>query len=88
MNIVQAATGCFRFSKNKSVTVITTMNTPGLLYRLVFGNAIRKAVITGTFWKMGYKNRKWINLSMVKSTSDKKRKQWLIQLEKRFSVLN
>jgi hypothetical protein len=34
------------------------MNTPGILYRLVFGNAIRKAIITGTFWKMGYKNRK------------------------------
>lgn len=73
------------FPKLKSVTVITTMNTPGLLYRLIFGNAIRKAMITGTFWKMGYRNRKWINLSMVKAASDAKRKKWLQQLEKRFS---
>lgn len=75
------------FKNVKSVTVITTMNTPGFLYRLVFGNAIRKAIITGTFWKMGYKNRKWINLSMVKAASDKKRKRWLTNLENKFAAL-
>src|SRR5882724_1207903 len=46
-----------RFHRLKGVTVITTMNTPSLVYRLVFGNAIRKALFAGTFWKMGYKNR-------------------------------
>lgn len=76
------------FKKVKSVTVITTMNTPGIFYRLLFGNAIKKAVITGTFWKMGYKNRKWINLSMVKMVSDTKRKKWLTRLEHKFSALN
>jgi NAD(P)H dehydrogenase (quinone) len=73
------------FKKIKSVTVITTMNTPSIFYRLLFGNAIKKAIITGTFWKMGYKNRKWINLSMVKMVSDNKRKKWLNEIEKRFA---
>ncbi len=74
------------FKRLKSVTVITTMNTPSFLYRIVFGNAIRKAVITGTFWKMGYKNRKWINIGFVKSMSHEKRTQWLTRLEKRFAA--
>lgn len=71
----------------KSVTVITTMNAPSIVYRLLFGNAIQRAVVRGTFWKIGYKNRKWINLGMVKMVSDKKRKKWLVRLEKRFAAL-
>ncbi|MGC4035204.1 MAG: NAD(P)H-dependent oxidoreductase [Chitinophagaceae bacterium] len=76
-----------RWEKLKSVTVITTMNTANLVYRFIFGNAIRKSILSGTFWKMGYKNRKWINLSMVKMVSDKKRKKWLANLEHRFETL-
>jgi len=75
------------FKKLKSITIITTMNTPSLLYRLVFGNAIRKALITGTFWKMGYKNLKWLNFGMVKNVSNKRRKKWLILLEQKFSKI-
>jgi len=75
------------FRNIKSVTVITTMNTPRILYRLIFGNAIRKAIITGTFWKTGYKKRKWISFNMVKMISDAKRKKWLDKLEKRFEVI-
>lgn len=75
------------FKKIKSVTVITTMNTPGIIYRLVFGNAVKKAMLTGTFWKIGYKNRKWISLNMVKMVSDQKRKGWLYKIEKRFENL-
>lgn len=71
-----------------NIETITTMNTPRLLYRLVFGNAVRKAVMTGTFWKMGYRNRKWISLNRVKMVSEKKRKNWLARLEKRFAALN
>jgi hypothetical protein len=43
--------------------------------------------MTGTFWKLGYKNRKWINLSMVKFVSDTKRGKWLAKLENRFASL-
>jgi NAD(P)H dehydrogenase (quinone) len=75
------------FKKIKGVTVITTMNTPRLLYRLIFGNAVKKALLTGTFWKTGYKNRKWIHLTGVKSASVEKRRKWLEQIEKRFEEM-
>jgi len=66
----------------KGVTVITTMNTPSILYRIIFGNAIQKSLMRGTFWKIGYKNRKWISFNMVKQVTDQKRKMWLAKLEK------
>ncbi len=75
------------FTKLKAVTLITTMNTPGFLYRLLFGNAIKKAMLLGTFWKMGYKNRKWISFNQVKMVSQEKRTKWLTELENKFSKL-
>ncbi|WP_163718588.1 NAD(P)H-dependent oxidoreductase [Mangrovibacterium lignilyticum] len=65
----------------KSVTVITTMNTPKLLYRIIFGNAVQKAIMRGTFWKLGYKNRTWMSFNMVKQVSEEKRKSWLTKIE-------
>jgi putative NADPH-quinone reductase len=73
-----------RFHKLKSITLITTMNTPSLVYRLIFGNAIKRALFAGTFWKLGYKNRKWISFNMVKFVKEEKRAKWLKQLENRF----
>jgi putative NADPH-quinone reductase len=69
----------------KGLSFITTMNTPRILYRLIFGNAIQKALMIGTFWKLGYKNRKWISFNMVKSVSEEKRKMWLNRVENVFS---
>ncbi|WP_298443089.1 NAD(P)H-dependent oxidoreductase [uncultured Ferrimonas sp.] len=74
--------------KLKGVTLITTMNTPSLAYRLLFGNAISKALLMGTFWKIGIKQRKWINLSSVKSTSPTQRQRWLDKLHQRFAELS
>ncbi|TWI98162.1 putative NADPH-quinone reductase [Mucilaginibacter frigoritolerans] len=76
-----------RWKGLNSVTVITTMNTPSFVYRLAFGNAIKKAIFNGTFWKLGFKNRKWISFNMVKFVDDQKRTKWLHQLEKRFEKL-
>ena len=76
-----------KLEKIKGVTLITTMNTPGLLYRLLFGNAIKKTFLIGTLWKTGYKNRKWINLTMVKTASEKKRIKWLRDIEYKFAHL-
>jgi NAD(P)H dehydrogenase (quinone) len=76
-----------RFHQLKSVTLITTMNTPSLIYRLAFGNAIKRALFTGTFWKLGYKNRKWISFNMVKFVKQEKRVKWLEQLEERYAKL-
>jgi NAD(P)H dehydrogenase (quinone) len=75
------------FLKLNGVTLITTMNTASFFYWAMFGNAVKKAIMLGTFWKTGYKNRKWINLSMVKFVSDKKRKKWLLNIEKHFEQL-
>ena len=65
----------------KGVTVITTMNTPSIIYRFVFGNAIKRALLTGTFWKIGIRNRKWISFSNVKSRTNEKRQAWLARIE-------
>jgi NAD(P)H dehydrogenase (quinone) len=73
-----------RWNGLNSITVITTMNTPSLVYRLLFGNAVKKAIFSGTFWKLGFKNRKWISFNMVKFVSQQKREKWLMQLEERF----
>jgi NAD(P)H dehydrogenase (quinone) len=74
-----------RWHKLQGITIITTMNTPSIFYRLIFGNAIKKALFTGTFWKLGYRNRKWIKFSMVKFVSQEKRIRWLHRLEERFA---
>jgi putative NADPH-quinone reductase len=71
----------------KGITAITTMNTPRVLYRIIFGDAIQKAIMRGTFWKLGYKNRKWISFNMVKQVSDEKRKLWLTKIEGRFAKM-
>ena len=75
-------------SRLKGVSMITTMNTPSILYRLIFGNAIKKAVLLGTFWKIGIKRREWISLTNVKSATKEKREGWLRDLEMKFSVLD
>ena len=76
-----------KWEKIKSITLITTMNTPRLGYKLIFGNAVKRALFTGTFWKMGYRNRKWISLNMVKFVSTNKRRKWLLKIEERFANL-
>jgi NAD(P)H dehydrogenase (quinone) len=73
--------------KVKGVTMITTMNTPGILYWGLFSNAVQRAFMRGTFWKMGYKNRKWISFNMVKMVTNNKRKKWLTDIENRFMNL-
>lgn len=69
-------------SNLKQTTIITTMNTPKYIYQFVFGNAIKKAMISGTLKKTGIKNVKWINLSGVKSRTQEKRAAWLCKIEK------
>lgn len=66
----------------KSTTIITTMNTPKPIYQIIYGNALKNALIKGTFKKCGFKNVKWISFNMVKFSSDKKRSKWLSSLKK------
>jgi len=72
----------------KGVTVITTMNKPKIMYSLLIGNLIKKAMIKSVFKTMGYKNLKWISYNMVKSVSQEKRVKWLTDIEIRFSKFN
>jgi putative NADPH-quinone reductase len=70
----------------KSITVITTMNKPKIMYSLLIGNLIRKVMIRSVFKTMGYKNLRWISFTSVKRVSHKKRVKWLSNLENRFST--
>ncbi len=64
----------------KSVTVVTTMNTPSVMYKFIYGNAIYKSLVKGTFKKSGIKNTKWISFNMVKASKAEKREKWLNKL--------
>ena len=72
----------------QSVTIITTMNKPRIMYSLLIGNLIRKAMLGSVFKTMGYKNLDWICFYSVKRVSHEKRVKWLANLENRFSNLN
>ncbi|WP_423147697.1 NAD(P)H-dependent oxidoreductase [Rubrolithibacter danxiaensis] len=71
----------------KGVTMITTMNKPQIMYSVLIGNLIKKAMLKSVFKTMGYKNLKWISFAFVKSVSQEKRVKWLADLEKRFAKL-
>lgn len=71
----------------KSVTIITTMNKPKIMYSLLIGNIIRKAMLRSVFKTMGYKNLNWISFTSVKSVSQEKRVKWLMDIENRFAKL-
>lgn len=68
--------------KLQSTTIMTTMNTPRSVYRWLYGDAIQRALIRGTFKKMGLQNVKWLSCNMVKKSSDSKRTKWLRAAEK------
>lgn len=68
----------------KKVTVISTMNTPGPIYRFIFGNALRGALLMGTFRKIGCRNLKWISLTRVKGVTQEKRMKWLQDIKDYF----
>jgi len=68
----------------KEITLITTMDSPGIVYRLIFGNAVKKIFINGTFRKIGVKNVRWISFDRVNSISNQKRRDRLESIRKYF----
>lgn len=72
----------------KSITIITTMNKPKIMYSLLIGNLIRKAMLKSVFRTMGYKNVNWISFTSVKRVRHQKRVKWLNDLENKFSKFN
>lgn len=70
----------------KQATIITTMNTPRWAYRLLFGDAIQRALVRGTLKKCGVRKVKWVALTPVSKVSDAKRKAWLNPVGAMFSA--
>src|SRR5690606_11544605 len=56
----------------QSVTIITTMNKPRIMYSLIIGNLIRKVMLGSVFKTMGYNNLDWISFYSVKMMSNEK----------------
>jgi NAD(P)H dehydrogenase (quinone) len=68
-----------------SITMITTMNKPKIMYSLIIRNLIEKVMFQSVFTTMGYKNVKWMSYTSVKGVSHEKRTIWLKEIEAKFS---
>jgi putative NADPH-quinone reductase len=68
----------------KKAYVLTTMGGPEIFYRLFLGNFINVTLMRGTLMFCGIKKMKWLNLSSIKSSSQRKREKHLKKIEKIF----
>ncbi len=71
----------------RGVTLITTMSTPGLIYRWFFGAPATKVLFRGTFMKIGVRNLRWLNYVSPDARSEAQRRALLTALERRFAGL-
>lgn len=69
------------------VTLVTTMTTPGPLYRLWFGAPAHRVVARGVFGQLGVRRVRWVNHPRVAEVSPARRDRWLAALERRFAAL-
>jgi NAD(P)H dehydrogenase (quinone) len=69
------------------VTLVTTMTTPGPLYRLWFGAPVHRVVARGVFGQLGVRQVRWVNHPRVAEVSPARRDRWLADLERRFAAL-
>jgi putative NADPH-quinone reductase len=72
-----------------SVTVITTMGFPHWYYRIFFGNALKGALLQGTFGFVGIprRRRRWINIGNVARIGDAARRRKLESVRRVFARL-
>lgn len=66
--------------------VVTTMNTPKWAYRLLYGDAVQRALVRGTLRKCGVRKVEWVALSPVSHATDAKRKAWLDKVAALFAA--
>ena len=64
------------------VTLVTTMTTPGPLYRTWFGAPVQRVVARGVFGQLGVRRVRWVNHSRVAQVSPARRERWLSRLER------
>jgi len=76
-----------QFTNLKKVSLVTTMSTPNMLYRWLFGNPVTKILFRGTFLKMGFSKFKWYNFSSVDKKSLTKRQEILNEFENKMRNL-
>lgn len=72
-------------TKLTGVTLITVMSTPPLLYKVIFGSAIAKMTLRGTFGKIGVPHRDWLNYSRVDKRTPTQRQRLLDDIRARFA---
>jgi len=66
----------------KTARMIVTMDTPGWFYSLIYKNAGHNAVKVGVLEFSGFKPVKVSAFSPIKSSTEEKRKKWLIEVQK------
>jgi len=74
-------------TKLTGVTLITVMSTPSLLYRAMFGSAISKILLRGTFRKIGVPNLTWLSHAGVDKKTTAQRQHMLDTVQARFTRL-
>jgi len=75
--LYQADTMKTKLTKQPQIDIITTMSTPNLLYRLVFGAPLAKLLFRGTFLKTRLWHFKWHNFAQVEKKTLAQRQQIL-----------
>jgi NAD(P)H dehydrogenase (quinone) len=69
----------------KGVALLTTMSTPGFLYRWLIGNPVLKIMFRGTFRKIGVKKLRWLNAVNPAGKTPEQREANLSRLEREFA---
>lgn len=71
----KSLSGMRTFVPDCEIVVMTVMGAPSLLYKLVFGQPVVKAIQKGLCWKTGIKKFRWVPFSDVdKMTAAQRRK--------------
>lgn len=69
-----------RLKKGVEVVLVTPMGTPTVLYKMIFGKPVVKAVEWGMCRKTGISNFRWIPFSGVDKPSLEQRQELLAKL--------
>lgn len=75
--LYQAGSMRTKLTKNPRIDVITTMSTPNLAYRFLFGSPLTKLLFRGTFLKTRLWRFKWHNFTQIEKKTPKQREKIL-----------
>lgn len=69
-----------KLTQIKSITAITTSNSPTWYMKYFCGNSIQKVFLNATCKQLGIQNRRWLNLGNITNASAKAKHDFLKQL--------